>query len=292
VTVAVVAVALALAAPRLPPACSGGRFFATTGSLLPGTPVAGPLVVGSTTLALDDVCPPARTKLRTTKRGTTAKATWTSCAGVQGRVRVQITMTSGCLGATGTVVARRARLHRTFAAAPSGCGDGFVDAGRGEQCEQDGACAAGERCTDCACAPLPTTSTSSSTTTTTTSTTTTTTVPGEVNGCIPGMADDHTGQATFTVTFADVPGVNAYEPRCFTVSEGTQVTFEGNFAHHPLVGGAIVDGVEMPDASSPFGLLTDTGTSSTFTLPTAGTYGFYCDQHFEVGMAGAAFVVP
>jgi plastocyanin len=147
-----------------------------------------------------------------------------------------------------------------------------------------------------------TTSTSSTTsttlsgeeTTTTTApggaTTTTTIPPGVVNGCALDAAEDLTGQTGVTVAFP-VDGL-AYSPSCFRVSAGTEVTFTGFFAGHPLVGGTTSGGVDTPDPSSPFAPTTSSGTSRAFLLDTPGAYGFYCDFHFAAGMQGAVVVVP
>jgi plastocyanin len=133
-----------------------------------------------------------------------------------------------------------------------------------------------------------------STTTTTTPTpggasTTTTTIPASVNGCTLGSAQDRTGQAQVSVPFGGGLGF-AYSPACLLVSTGTQVTFQGTFSSHPLAGGTVNGSTEMPDAGSPFMPVTSTGPSKAFTLPVAGDYGFYCDNHGAIGMRGAVFV--
>ena len=122
---------------------------------------------------------------------------------------------------------------------------------------------------------------------------TTTTLPSgvTVNGCEPTSATDLRGRPQVTVHFGGALGLR-YQPACFQVSPGTQVTFSGEFDQHPLVGGAISGGGKMPDPSSPFDGPTSTGTSKTFTLPVAATLPFYCDVHALVGMKGAAFVAP
>jgi plastocyanin len=129
-------------------------------------------------------------------------------------------------------------------------------------------------------------------------TTTTTTLPptgggtgGAVNACHPDSATDMRGQMRVTVQFGGAVGFS-YEPACFVVSPGTQVTFSGEFDQHPLVGGEVSGGMKMPDPSSPFGGPTASGTSKTFMLQAAGTFPFYCNIHALVGMKGAAFVAP
>jgi plastocyanin len=108
-----------------------------------------------------------------------------------------------------------------------------------------------------------------------------------VNGCDPSTAGDLTGQTSVTVVFAS----HYYQPRCFLVSAGTEVVFDGNFQAHPLGGGTVENGVGTLDPSSPI-VNTTGGDSASFTLTDAGTYPFYCTTHSEHGMFGAVFVVP
>jgi plastocyanin len=127
--------------------------------------------------------------------------------------------------------------------------------------------------------------------------TTTTTLPstggmgGAVNACHPDSATDMRGQMQVTVRFGGALGFS-YDPACFMVSPGTQVTFSGEFDQHPLVGGEVSGGMKVPDPSSPFGGPTSSGTSKTVMLQAAGTFPFYCNIHALIGMKGAAFVAP
>ena len=125
-------------------------------------------------------------------------------------------------------------------------------------------------------------------TTTSTSTTTSTTLP-VVNACDPATATDLTAQSAVTVTFADF----AFSPSCLIVRAGTQVTFQGPFTFHPLVGGTVSDVVKTPDGSSNPIAPTSSGTSQAFTMSALGAYGFYCDIHGvpPTNMKGAVFVV-
>jgi plastocyanin len=124
-------------------------------------------------------------------------------------------------------------------------------------------------------------------TTTSTSTTTSTTLPA-VNACDPATATDLTAQSAVTVNFANF----AYSPSCLRVRAGAQVTFQGTFTLHPLVGGIASDQTKAPDPSSPIPA-TSSGTSTAVTLPVPGAYGFYCDVHgvAPTNMKGAVFVV-
>ena len=104
----------------------------------------------------------------------------------------------------------------------------------------------------------------------------------------PGDFVDQTMTSELTIQFGGPLG-NAYSPRCIKVLAGTTVTFVGNFSPHPLVGGAVTDGVQMPDPSSPISF-TSAGTSASFTLTAPGQYPYYCDNHTDLGMYGAILV--
>ena len=130
-----------------------------------------------------------------------------------------------------------------------------------------------------------TSSSSASSTSSTTATTSSGSGGASVNGCMPSAATDLTGMAAVTITFGDALGEH-YDHPCIKVTAGTMVTFSGSFGTHPLGGG------DMPptqDALSPIAATT-TGTSATFTLPTAGTYGYFCAVHYSSGMEGAIVV--
>jgi plastocyanin len=108
---------------------------------------------------------------------------------------------------------------------------------------------------------------------------------GPVNGCTLASAEDHTSSNTLTITFGGSAGLT-YSPACAKVKTGTMVTFSGAFTTHPLAGG---NSPPTKDATSPIAE-TKTGTTATFTLSTAGTYGFFCEVHQSLGMQGALFV--
>jgi plastocyanin len=86
-------------------------------------------------------------------------------------------------------------------------------------------------------------------------------------------------EAMYTTTGTSIafggtdPGFN-YAPKCLKVSAGATVTWNGDFATHPL------------DKSETRGTLTgnpitmtNTGTTASFTFPTPGFYGYYCRFH-------------
>lgn len=113
----------------------------------------------------------------------------------------------------------------------------------------------------------------------------TTTSSNLVNGCDPATAEDHTNEATTTVTQS---GFN-YSPKCIRIAAGSSVKFMSSFMSHPLVGGTVEAGAKVPDANSPI-TMTSSGTEATFAFPDAGAYGYYCDFHALSGMVGAIFV--
>src|SRR5207249_3004973 len=114
---------------------------------------------------------------------------------------LRATIDDTCSIMAGTLIARKLKFRRHFAARLSICGDGILDIARGEQCEGSIGCSPGEVCTGCVCVAnqgtttttsyrpssttASTTTTSQAPTTTTTSTTTTTTLPGTCTGACP-----------------------------------------------------------------------------------------------------------
>ncbi len=111
-------------------------------------------------------------------------------------------------------------------------------------------------------------------------------VCSQINGCDPATAVDLTGMGSTTVTFGGI----SYTPPCIKVSVGTGVTFDGDFTFHPLMGGEVVAGAKVPAGSGPFVPITNTGTTKTFTMSSAGTFPYYCDVHALSGMTGVVFV--
>lgn len=103
-------------------------------------------------------------------------------------------------------------------------------------------------------------------------------------GCTEATADDHLNDKNVDISF---PGANLmYSPGCIKVTAGTTVTFNGNFAFHPLAGGSSPPTV---DAASPI-KNTSTGMSAKFDLPTAGTFDYFCQNHYLSGMTGTVIV--
>lgn len=97
-----------------------------------------------------------------------------------------------------------------------------------------------------------------------------------------GPSVDLTGRAEVTIEIVD----NAYNPRSFTVSEGTKVTFRNTGANaHNVVPN--VDGAFAAIAAEQL----QPGASASMTFP-VGTTGFHCSLHGTAtrGQRGAAVV--
>jgi plastocyanin len=109
-----------------------------------------------------------------------------------------------------------------------------------------------------------------------------------INGCDFGATPLTAGPQI--VTFAN--GNFTYAPKCLKVTQGTVITFNGNFGGHPLQGGVVTGGVEVPAASGPFVPVTSSGVTKAFTMSTTGTFPYYCVPHGTIGMNGVVFVVP
>jgi plastocyanin len=126
---------------------------------------------------------------------------------------------------------------------------------------------------------------SSSTTATSSGTGGSTTTTGTtLNNCTEATATDMTTMTAVTIDFGGA--ALTYVPPCIKVKAGTMVTFSGSFTTHPLVAGTAPSGV---DAASPI-KPTATGSTATFDMTPAGSYGYYCSVHVSEGMEGAIFV--
>lgn len=184
--------------------CPGGRFVVGGGPLLPGAPASQvDLIVLATAPAAPELsigCGAADVKgvpkLKPGKRGAKVKVAWTDCGGLSGKVRLRGTIVDQCARLQATLAAKG--IKKTFEAALSACGDGFVDTARGEVCETGGSCPGGAACAgDCSCA---------STTTTTETPTTTTTLPGVCNPLSPpGSQGCAAGNKCTWVRITDTP---------------------------------------------------------------------------------------
>lgn len=85
-------------------------------------------------------------------------------------------------------------------------------------------------------------------------------------------------------------GTTGYTPRCVIIRAGQSVTFEMDFAAHPLVPG--VPHGPTAGATTPNVIpRTVRGASVEVAFPSAGNFPFYCNTHGHVGMAGVVRVV-
>lgn len=153
-TVAVVSAHRAKPAP-----CPDARWVVGAGAERLGDGSGAPVILALTdgAIALDGGCAPTVQHVRVGRKGTRLRLRIGACAGLSA-VRVQARLAPTCDAIVGTVRARRTKPI-AFAATPSRCADGVVDAGAGEQC--DGAACAGDvACIGCGCgAPITTTTT-------------------------------------------------------------------------------------------------------------------------------------
>jgi hypothetical protein len=132
---------VARAAGRAPCTDADVRFLAVPAqtAFLAAVRTATPdaLVLGGGTVSIvssTDECGPTQARLRRVKGATLLRARWGSCSGVTGAVRLTARIVGGCSQLKGTLRVGRHRPRR-IRAARSTCGDGYVDAGNGEQCE-------------------------------------------------------------------------------------------------------------------------------------------------------------
>jgi plastocyanin len=86
-------------------------------------------------------------------------------------------------------------------------------------------------------------------------------------------------------------GTTGYTPRCLTVRLGQRVTFEMDFATHPLVPG--IPHGPTAGATSPNPITRQTaGSTYGLTFEAPGYFPFYCNRHGHVGMLGVVRVLP
>lgn len=114
-----------------------------------------------------------------------------------------------------------------------------------------------------------------------------------LNNCVGSDFADRRGLAQISIANDDPTNPFRYRPRCVTISEGTTVTFRAvpSFGMHPLYGGTIDGGVATIDPASPIGSIR-LGTEAQRVLSDAGEFPFFCDVHYNQGMAGSIRVVP
>src|SRR5206468_3113408 len=167
--------------------CPSGRYLVLNESLLPADASSSDeaVVVGGTAISIGDACRAVPVKLWLSKSGTKVRARWKDCASLQGKLRLRATIDPTCSVMAGTLIARKLRFTKHFAARLSICGDGILDIARREQCDGSIGCGPGEVCTGCVCVAnqntttttsyIPSSTTSSSSSSTSSASTSTTT---------------------------------------------------------------------------------------------------------------------
>jgi hypothetical protein len=108
---------------RKPEPCPDQRYLVRGAPVLPGNPTPEAIVISGKQISLGANCGPTAAKLVVTSRGTKVKATWSSCTGLQGKVKLAAKIDPACVVMKGTIKARRLRLKRRFDAPHSTCGD-------------------------------------------------------------------------------------------------------------------------------------------------------------------------
>ena len=135
----------------LPPRCSDDRYVVSGAPI--GIGGAAPIqFVGIAGNSLTWGACAGGLKLKATKTGTKLTAKVGTCPGVSGPLKVTglIDPTCGSMAAT---VKGKKRLHVTFSAALSSCGDGVVDPVKGEACEPPGTATCDGQCQPTASPP-------------------------------------------------------------------------------------------------------------------------------------------
>ena len=114
------------------------------------------------------------------------------------------------------------------------------------------------------------------------------------NGCAATdfLDQSDAGTSTHLVGFGGTNGSGsfAFSPQCLTVGVGQSVTFQGDFTAHPLTPGVAPGVAGTASANNPIPLQEEAAASVVVTFPDAGTYPYYCGNHYGIGMYGAVQV--
>lgn len=111
-----------------PTHCPDGRF-------LVGDSALGAMVLASGQASIDPGCAPTKAKVKARKKATTIAAKWRTCDGGPRRVRLLARIAApDCATVTGKLRVKGSRPVR-FEGHRSACGDGTIDAGGGEACD-------------------------------------------------------------------------------------------------------------------------------------------------------------
>ena len=140
-----------LAASAAASPCPGGRFLVQKEDVVSGRPAASAraVVIAPSALMLEGLCGPGPAKLHGTARRTHVTATWRSCGDFHGKARLEGRIGDACNVLHGRFVVPKAGIRTDFVATRSRCGDGVLDVGNGEICD-DGNRIDGDGCNaDC-----------------------------------------------------------------------------------------------------------------------------------------------
>src|SRR5437870_1339657 len=249
-----------------PEPCPPGRYFSNE-SLLPADASSSDVVVGGTAISIGDACRAVPLKLWLSKSGTKIRARWKGCASLQGKVRLRATIDPTCSIMAGTLIARKLRSTKHFAARLSICGDGILDIARGEQCDGSIGCGPGEVCTGCVCVanqgttttryvPSSTTSSSSSSSTSSSTSTITTTTQA------PTITTTTTAGPTTSTTATHAPTTTTTASTTTEAPTTTTTTTTNTTTTPPTT---------TPPPSNPTTTTTTSAPSSTTSTPTTPT---------------------
>jgi len=159
ITLLALSVTVTVADAAKPALCPDGRFMVQNGAVLvSGAAVPNVLVVSGGTLAIASACDAAPGRVKAARKGTRLVGRWKPCGEIARVTLKGMIAAPDCTTMTGVVKAKKTPKVR-FTAVRSGCGDGIVDAGGGEQCEDDAVCGGGTCNDTCQCESAGTTTT-------------------------------------------------------------------------------------------------------------------------------------
>src|SRR5262249_32619013 len=89
--------------------CTGGRYVVQGARLIAGdtAPAVEAIVIASSTIAIVNGCSPVHATLRRTKKGTSVRANWASCAEPGRKVRLKAKLDPTCTTMTGRVLIKK-----------------------------------------------------------------------------------------------------------------------------------------------------------------------------------------
>jgi len=108
-----------------PQPCPDQSYLVQGAPVLPGSTTPEAIVVSGKQISLGAACAPTAAKLSVKRRGTTVKATWPSCTGIVGKLKLAAKIDPACETMSGTVKARQPKLKKRFDARHAVCGGGL-----------------------------------------------------------------------------------------------------------------------------------------------------------------------